>query len=412
MVPSGSSPTLQQGPGDRGLSSSQPTPQQSSPNILLIVFIHGFKGDDTTFGNFPSRLQHILSETVQDTIIESIVFPAYQTKGDLDKAVECFADWLTTLTVQKEVAHGAGGGAGCAKIVLCGHSMGGLLVADSTYAFVHTRPDTSAPLWPNIIACLAFDTPYLGLHPHVFKNSATKVAGYVQNVQKGASGLWSAFSQPVREPAAAVAQSKGLLPAPAQPPAPSPGRWGSWTPAAYAIGGALIAGAAAGTAYYHRAELEGSYGALMEHMQYVGALWDKDALAERVRHLVKGETMHGVIFRTFYTYLPPALPAHPSPRMFCLLPESSEDAFQHFVPARNTLAEDEVRAHVSMFEPGKNDGYYQLGLETAAVIRRALEDRRTVVHNAVVESGIESQVKDAHAGVEQQASIDDSDLLL
>jgi hypothetical protein len=137
---------------------------------------------------------------------------------------------------------------------------------------------------------------YLGLHPHVFKNSANKVAGYVQNVQKGASGLWGAFSQPVRKPAASVAQPKGLLPAPA--PAPSPGRWGNWTPAAYAIGGALIAGAAAGTAYYHRSDLESSYGALQEHMQYVGALWEKDALAERVRYLVEGETMHGVTFRT------------------------------------------------------------------------------------------------------------------
>jgi len=83
MVPSDSTPTLQLGFGGRSLSSSQPTPQPSPPNVLLIVFIHGFKGDDTTFGNFPSRLQHILSETVQDTVIESIVFPAYDTKGDL-----------------------------------------------------------------------------------------------------------------------------------------------------------------------------------------------------------------------------------------------------------------------------------------------------------------------------------------
>lgn len=30
-----------------------------------------------------------------------------------------FADWLTTLTVEREVA--SGGGAGKAKIVLCGH---------------------------------------------------------------------------------------------------------------------------------------------------------------------------------------------------------------------------------------------------------------------------------------------------
>lgn len=59
-----------------------------------------------------------------------------------------------------------------------------------------------------------------------------------------------------------------------------------------------MAGALAGTAYYHRADIETSYGALTQHMQYVGALWDKEALAERVRHLVEGETMHGVFFRT------------------------------------------------------------------------------------------------------------------
>lgn len=74
-------------------------------------------------------------------------------------AVERFADWLTTLTVEKEVAHGTGGGAGKAKIVLCGHSMGGLLAADTFLAMADSRPDKTAPLWPKIVACLAFDTP-------------------------------------------------------------------------------------------------------------------------------------------------------------------------------------------------------------------------------------------------------------
>jgi hypothetical protein len=230
MASSSPSPTPQQGPGN-SLGSSQPT-QQPSLDVLLIIFIHGygvryihppkklltamthspssFKGDDATFRDFPQRLQHILSETVQGTVIEPIVFPAYEvrlptlfrlhltqrcsrpraisyvsatllrrviTAPAQNKAVERFADWLTTLTVQKEVAHGTGGGAGRAKIVLCGHrsvgslaqtplanplrlrSMGGLLAADSIYEFIHTRPDVNAPLWPNIIACLAFDTP-------------------------------------------------------------------------------------------------------------------------------------------------------------------------------------------------------------------------------------------------------------
>jgi hypothetical protein len=38
-----------------------------------------------------------------------------------NKAVERFADWLTTLTVQKEVAYNVAGGSSRAKIVLCGH---------------------------------------------------------------------------------------------------------------------------------------------------------------------------------------------------------------------------------------------------------------------------------------------------
>jgi len=133
----------------------------------------------------------------------------------------------------------------------------------------------------------------------MFKESANKAAEFAQGAHKTASGLWSAFSQPVGKSTTPIAQPVGLLQAPAPPPAQSSGGWGRWAPAAYAaVGGALIAGAAAGAAYYHRTDIESSYGALTEHMQYVGTLWDKDALAERVRRLVEGETVHGVVFRT------------------------------------------------------------------------------------------------------------------
>jgi len=42
--------------------------------------------------------------------------------------VERFVDWLAEVVVHKEVAGGLGGGAGKAKVMLCGHSMGGLLI--------------------------------------------------------------------------------------------------------------------------------------------------------------------------------------------------------------------------------------------------------------------------------------------
>jgi hypothetical protein len=113
--------------------------------------------------------------------------------------------------------------------------------------------------------------------------------------------------------------------------------------------------------------------------------------------------------------MPPAPPAHISPRTFCLLPESSSDAFQRFIPARNTLAENEVRAHVTMFEPTKNDGYYQLGLEAAAVIREAIANRRPEVDTTAVESSVRSQTKITNVDGEQQSSSgtgESSDLLL
>jgi hypothetical protein len=92
--------------------------------------------------------------------------------------VERFADWLVTLTVDRESASGTGRGAGSARLVLCGHryvliriayvpgdqlrtvfSMGGLLIADTLIAMHKSRPDPKAPLWPRIIALVAFDTP-------------------------------------------------------------------------------------------------------------------------------------------------------------------------------------------------------------------------------------------------------------
>jgi hypothetical protein len=40
-----------------------------------------FKGTDDTFGPFPERLQHVLSESVSNLKVECMVFPAYEVRG-------------------------------------------------------------------------------------------------------------------------------------------------------------------------------------------------------------------------------------------------------------------------------------------------------------------------------------------
>lgn len=70
-------------------------------------------------------------------------------------------DWLTELIVRLENDHGLGGGAGKAKIVLMGHSMGGLLIADAARDVVENTREGD-PLWPKIVGILGKPHP-LGL---------------------------------------------------------------------------------------------------------------------------------------------------------------------------------------------------------------------------------------------------------
>ncbi|OJT09035.1 hypothetical protein TRAPUB_60 [Trametes pubescens] len=360
--------------GNPAEASVAPTPT----DLVLIVFIHGFKGTDTTFGQFPERLQHILAESLDNTTVESIVFPAYETKGDLNAAVTRFADWLTDLTVRREVANGIGGGAGKANIVLCGHSMGGLLAADALIEFVNTRPDKLAPLWPNIVACIAFDTPYLGLHPFMFKNSATQAADYVRSATNVLSGFkgWGAKTATTTTTASTSAALAAAAAAGAQSTTATTSVWSKWAPAAYAVGGALIAGAAAGTAYYKRDDIGTSYAWVSDHMKYVGNLWSQAELEERLSKLLEIEARMGVLFHTFYSYLPANPPANPSPRTFAVLPRPKTPLGTHFVANRNTLASDEIQAHTGMFDSKTNDGYYELGLSTAQLVRVAVQRHR------------------------------------
>lgn len=90
---------------------------------------------------------------------------------------------------------------------------------------------------------------------------------------------------------------KVAQPAAAQAP-PSPSLWSKWAPAAYAVGGAVLAGAAAGGAYYKREDLTQGLIWATDHLKYAGNLWDEAALAKRVEDLVDIEKEHGVVFRT------------------------------------------------------------------------------------------------------------------
>jgi pimeloyl-ACP methyl ester carboxylesterase len=86
---------------------------------LLIVYIHGFMGNDSSFRSFPAHVHSYLKETLQEThVIHSKIYPRYKTYKSLDVARDNFSKWLEPHESPKT------------DVVLIGHSMGGLLAAD------------------------------------------------------------------------------------------------------------------------------------------------------------------------------------------------------------------------------------------------------------------------------------------
>ncbi|KIM25906.1 hypothetical protein M408DRAFT_330903 [Serendipita vermifera MAFF 305830] len=362
------------------------------PDLLLCVFVHGFKGDDTTFGDFPSRLAHNLQATIQNVTVECILFPVYETKGGLRQTTDQFVDWLIPQVQKREVARAMALGdkyaaAGVVKVVLCGHSMGGLVVADAMLLIDKGFTD-GGPLWPRIISVLAFDTPYLGLHTDVFKNQASDGIDYYNTAQGvvtglspllGAMGLWGASKAGKEDGKGKEKPSTSGTNTPkAETPSSS---WGKWA----ALGGATVAAGAAATAWYNREQLTSgvNYGwkYLSDHFQFVSSLWSQEEQMARLNDVIKVSTDRGVTFRAFYTYLPKKY-GQSRPRTFIALPSGKSVAASRFIAAHNSLATNEVTAHMGMFSAKTNDGYYELGGRTVQLITESihtlLEEEKTM----------------------------------
>ncbi|KAF2175675.1 hypothetical protein K469DRAFT_701596 [Zopfia rhizophila CBS 207.26] len=135
----------------RSSSTQSLVPDPASENTgrrrLLLIYIHGFMGDETSFRSFPAHIHNLVTITLADThLVHSKIYPKYRSRNTLDVARDAFSEWLTP----HETPY--------TDVVLLGHSMGGLLAADIALLFRH-----------RIIGIVNFDVPFLGMHPGVVK---------------------------------------------------------------------------------------------------------------------------------------------------------------------------------------------------------------------------------------------------
>jgi hypothetical protein len=275
--------------------------------------------------------------------------------------------------------------------------MGGIVAAETLLSIIGDQPLHSAKnsqivstmleehstlMFPYIQAILAFDTPYLGIAPGVVAHGAEKHWQTANSAYSAYSNLASAFGWGNKDTASGAVDASKMLPAPparavsdANGDAASAPLWQRYGRVAMFAGaaGAIAAGGAA--AYMKRDQISEGLNWATSHLEFIGALARPEEMQKRLAKVAKHTSASDFGFTNMYTTLGRAVNSQQQTqkeswtgkvagkdRTFCNLPKGELKNF--FIPAVNDKGTAETWAHMNMFEPKNNPGYYTLS-ETA-----------------------------------------------
>ncbi|GAP84002.1 putative centrosomal protein KIAA1731 [Rosellinia necatrix] len=140
----------------QSLTPSLPEYEEVERRRLLVIYIHGFMGNDTSFQSFPAHVHRYLKLALFDShVVHSKIYPRYKTYKSIDVARDNFSTWLEPLENPKT------------DIVLVGHSMGGLLAADVVLKHPPYQHHQHSYFKHRILGTVNLDSPLLGMHPGI-----------------------------------------------------------------------------------------------------------------------------------------------------------------------------------------------------------------------------------------------------
>ncbi|KAI9030947.1 hypothetical protein CLU79DRAFT_732147 [Phycomyces nitens] len=311
---------------------------------LLLIFVHGFHGSDTSFEDFPNRLRTILTNT-HKVDVDAVVYPSYKTMGDLSLAVQDLTTWLIDQVNTRQRESKGWGGKGRLMVALFGHSMGGIVSAEVILG-LKRRPDD--PLeGAFIVGLLAYDTPFYSVNVKYVSSKVTNYADQASRFLQGNSSTTTSVRQ-IGNTAQAAAKT-------AQ--ASSSSGWGF-------LAGVVGIAAIGAAAYVGRELILTGLSKAYDHLEFVNTLIDTEGCEERVNRLVE---LDDVLFKCFYIQLS----SNPDqPRTFIDLPPDETSCY--FVPVMSD-ALSEVTAHTTMFSSTRNASYYLLGADSVSLVSEMIE---------------------------------------
>jgi len=61
---------------------------------LLLVYIHGFMGNETSFQSFPAHTHNLLTITLEEThVVHTKIYPRYKSRKSIELARDHFSTW-------------------------------------------------------------------------------------------------------------------------------------------------------------------------------------------------------------------------------------------------------------------------------------------------------------------------------
>jgi hypothetical protein len=89
-------PTMQQDPRLSSTHSLAPEERGDGDGRrkLLLVYVHGFMGDESSFRNFPAHVHNLATVLLAGRyVVHSKVYPRYKSRQALDVVAEDFSAW-------------------------------------------------------------------------------------------------------------------------------------------------------------------------------------------------------------------------------------------------------------------------------------------------------------------------------
>lgn len=85
-----------QDPRSSSMQSLRPVESAgASRRTLLLIYIHGFMGNETSFKSFPAHVHNVLTVTLSEShVVHSKIYPRYRSRKPIEHARDDFSNWF------------------------------------------------------------------------------------------------------------------------------------------------------------------------------------------------------------------------------------------------------------------------------------------------------------------------------